>query len=93
MDADTNPLALRPDSVDWRVVGDEVIAIERGSSTYLATNASGSELWQKLISGTTFSELIDLIVSRYGISRSRASDDVERFLSMLDERGLLVRGT
>ena len=92
MGVDANTLALRPDAVDWRLIGDEVIAIERESSTYLAANATGSVLWQRLVSGATVRELIELIVNRYGISASRATDDVERFLAALDERGLLVRG-
>ena len=89
--APAHALALREDAVDWRLVGDEVIAIERESSTYLAANATGSELWQRLAAGTTLRELVDLIVSRHGISTTRARADVERFLMMLDERGILVR--
>ena len=83
-------LALRPDAVDWRRVGDEVIAIERDTSTYLATNETGSALWQSLARGTTLRELVDLIVGRYGVSVSRATADVEQFLAALESRGLLV---
>jgi hypothetical protein len=86
-----NTLSLRPGAVDWRRIGDEIVAIERDTSTYLATNQTGSALWQSLADGTTLRELVDLIVHRYGVSVTRATADVEQFLAALDDRGLLVR--
>jgi hypothetical protein len=90
--ADSSPLALRDAAVDWRRVGeDEIVAIERATSTYLATKGSGSVLWQALADGTTLRDLTQLIVDRYGVSVARARADVVGFLDSLEARGLLLR--
>ena len=91
MPASCDILSLRPQAADWRTVGGEVIAIERATSTYLTANEAGSALWEALVTGATLRQLVDLISNRYGISASRATADVEQFLSALDERGLLSR--
>jgi hypothetical protein len=85
-------LRLRADGVSWREVDGELVAVDVGSSTYLGANPSGTLLWQALAEGTTRDELVRMLVEAFGITDERAGTDVDTFLAMLSERGLLERG-
>ena len=83
-------LRLRPDTLHWRRIDDEVIAIDIRASTYLSANGSGALLWEALAEGATREELAELLVYAFDIDRARAITDVESFLDDLTGRGLLV---
>jgi SAM-dependent methyltransferase len=46
------------------------------------------DLWDRSTSGATPDQLTDWVVGEYGIDRSRADSDVQKFLADLDGRGL-----
>jgi hypothetical protein len=83
------PLRLRRHDLDWRDIDDEIVALDGQSAVYLALDGSGALLWRLLAASTTRHDLIEALVSTYGIDASRAAADVEDFLSNLDERRLL----
>ena len=82
-------LRLRPDALDWSVIDDEVVALDAEQSQYLATNQSGTLLWQMLQEGATRTQLVDLLVLRYAIDDEQAGIDTDAFLDELRERGLI----
>ena len=82
-------LRLRSGALDWRVIDDEVVMLDAEQSQYLATNASGTLLWQTLQEGATRSQLVELLVSSYGISAEQAAADSDAFLDELRARELL----
>ncbi len=84
-------LRLRDDAVRWREIEQEIVAVDLGRSDYVSTNESGVLLWRRLAEGTTQEQLVDELVSAFGIDRERASEDVGRFLDELDARNLLER--
>ena len=84
-------LRLRDDAVRWREIDQEVVAVDLGNSAYVSTNESGVLLWRRLAVGTTRKQLIDELVSAFGIEPDRAAEDVDRFLDELDARELLRR--
>ena len=81
-------LRLR-DDVLWRQAGAEVVALDSGASKYLSTNAPGALLWKTLADGATRGQLVQQLVSTYGIEIPRAEADVDAFLSDLAAGGLL----
>jgi len=83
------PLRLRVDEVAWRDVGDELIVLELATSTYLTLNGSAKQLWLGLASGASVDELVERLVSTYGISAEQAGSDTEAFLEALVERKLV----
>ncbi len=84
-------LRLRDDAVRWREIDREIVAVDLGRSDYVSTNQSGVLLWRRLAEGTTREQLVEELVSAFGIDRERASEDVGRFLDELDARNLLER--
>ena len=82
-------LRLRPNALDWRVIDDEVVMLDAEQSQYLATNPSGTLLWQRLQQGATLSQLVELLTSTYDVDEQRASADADAFLAELRARELI----
>jgi hypothetical protein len=89
MDAET--LRLRDDGLDWRDFEGEIVALDIRQAEYFAINRSGALLWREVARGATREQLTQLIVGRFGLTEDAAAADVERFVSDLERRGLLVR--
>lgn len=83
-------LKLRGDLVEWRLVDDEVIALDLRSARYLGLNPTAALLWQQIVDGATETDLVDHLVAACDVDRERASTDVRAFLEDLATRGLLV---
>ena len=82
-------IGLRPGAVEWREVEGEVIAVDVRTSEYLAVNQTGAVLWGALRDGATRGQLADRLVARFEVEPEVAASDVEEFLSVLEQRGLL----
>jgi hypothetical protein len=82
-------LWIRGDAVLWRLVGEEIIALDLRTSKYLHINASGALLWQRLQTATPYDELAGTLVDAFGLERDHAERDVEAFVAMLSDKGLL----
>lgn len=55
----------------------------------ITLNESGSFFWDCLQNETTFSDVIDKITSEYDVEKSRAEEDLNKFIKMLKENNLL----
>lgn len=88
---DEQQLRLRPGALDWRVIDDEVVMLDAERSQYLATNPTGTLIWQTLQEGATRSQLVDLLTSRYGIDAQQAGTDTDAFLAELRARELIEK--
>ena len=86
---DGSRLRLRAQTVVWRVVGAQVVALDLERLEYLLLNHSGAELWRLLATGASVGELAELLVRRYGVGVATAETDVARFVASLDARQLL----
>lgn len=83
-------LCLREQDLDWREIGQEIVALDGQGAVYLAVQGSGALLWRLLADSTTRDGLIETLVETYGIDATRAAEDVDEFLTSLNERGLLA---
>ncbi|HWB67309.1 MAG TPA: PqqD family protein [Mycobacteriales bacterium] len=75
----------------WRRAGDEIVVLDVAQSTYHATNASATALWEALEAGATPAELAAALQRSYGLDDVTARRDVATFLADLSEAGLLER--
>ncbi len=82
-------LSLDSENLMWREVEDEVIVLDMRTWTYMGINGSGTVLWKKIARGANPSALVDCLRETYEIDEQVAARDVEAFLSMLREHGLL----
>ena len=82
-------LRLRDEGLEWRELEGEVVALDLRQSEYFGINRTGSVLWQAVARGTTRSELIGLLVERYGLDEEAAGAHVDEFVSALARCGVL----
>ena len=55
----------------------------------ITLNKSGSFFWDCLQNETTFDGAIEKITSEYDVEKSRAEEDLKKFITMLKENNLL----
>ena len=55
----------------------------------ITLNESGSFFWDSLQNDTTFDDAIEKITSEYDVEKSRAEEDLKKFITMLKENNLL----
>ena len=78
--------------VAWRIVDGEGVIVHVDSSAYYGLNASGTCIWEAILTTPLTTEAIATHVSaRYGLAREAALRDVEAFLVTLGGESLLVR--
>ncbi len=82
-------LRLRRQGLDWREVDGEVVALDLETARYVATNRTGALLWDELADGATREALVASLASRWNLDEARAAADVDAFLALLRDRGLL----
>jgi len=78
------------DSVEWRNVEAEILALDTSSSTFFNANRAGALLWSALSKGRTREQLAVELVAKYGIDAQTAQRDVDTFLAALRKHGLLA---
>jgi hypothetical protein len=76
--------------VEWRLVEDEVLALDTNSSTFFNANRTGALLWAALADGGTHDQLVARLVEAFALDEDAARHDVDAFLAELAERGLLA---
>jgi hypothetical protein len=75
--------------VEWQQVDDEVVALDLGTSAYVAVNDTGAVLWPMVAAGTTESQLVAELADRYAIDGPRAEADVRAFVEGLRSLSLV----
>lgn len=82
-------MQLRTHGLTWQTVGEDLVVLDLGTSRYLQVNATGRALWDTLATGASTSELVEMLMERFGIERPRAAADVDAFVADLRTRGLI----
>ncbi|HUQ18203.1 MAG TPA: PqqD family protein [Gemmatimonadaceae bacterium] len=85
-----NDVVRLRDGVEWRHVEEQILALDTNSSTFFNTNRAGALLWSALSTGRTRSQLVDELVTAYGVDANVARRDVDVFLDALAQHGLLA---
>jgi len=85
----TDTIRLREESIEWRAVEDEIVALDRAAGEYIAVTGSGVVLWPLLVAGTSRGALAEALAVRYDVEPATAARDAERFVDTLAARGLL----
>jgi hypothetical protein len=89
--ADEDPiLKLRGEDMLWRRLESEIVILDGESWEYLALNESAGLVWERLQTGATRSELIQLLFDTYGVASDTATHDVDAFIESLRARSFLA---
>jgi hypothetical protein len=81
---------LRDSELEWREVEGEIVALDLRASTYLSVNKTGTALWPRLTAGASRDELVAVLTSRFDVDAEAAGRDVDSFVGVLEEKGLLA---
>jgi hypothetical protein len=79
----------RAASVLSREILDEAVLLDPEGGLYFGVNPTGSLLWSAMAEAVTLSELVRLLVTRFGIPDEQAWGDVRRFVGELERHGLV----
>jgi hypothetical protein len=82
-------IELRDENISWQELDGQVVVLDTARGTYLLLNASAAVLWAVVAAGATRSELVETLVSRYGLGQDTAQNDVNAFLHSLNDRALV----
>lgn len=86
---DSAPIELRDADIAWQELEGEIVVLDTARGAYLLLNASAAVLWAAVAAGTTRSDLVQILVARYGLTDDVARQDVDAFLGTLAERELV----
>lgn len=82
-------IELRDKDIAWQELDGQVVVLDTARGSYLLLNASAAVLWAAVADGTTRSDLVETLVTRYGLVHDTAQGDVDAFLHTLTERALV----
>lgn len=71
------------------ITADEIVVLDRAKELYLATNPTGTLLWNALVEGATRDELVAGLTDAYDIDDEQAAADVDAYIEQLTELDLL----
>lgn len=86
-------LKLRRTNLASRALRDETVVLDLCSSTYLATNSTGTVLWKLLERGATRSQLVAALLEAFEVDHQTATTDVDAFLRECGRCGLLEQAS
>ena len=69
-----------------------VVAVDEGAEEFngmVRLNATGAFLWEKIEKGSEKEELVSALLAQYGIDEETARKDLDGFLNILIENGIL----
>lgn len=83
-------MQLRQDGISWQEIDGELVILDLVRSVYLTTNVSGAFLTKLLAQDRTRDDLTNRLAEEFGLDDERAAADVDAFLALLAQRGLLA---
>ena len=86
-------MRLRDDGVVVREIDGETVLLDLVSSTYFASNQTGTFLLRLLRSERDRASLIAELAWEFKLGVDQATDDTDAFLAALEQQGLLVRAS
>lgn len=82
------PLKISPD-VLFRELEGEAVLLDLKSQQYFGLDAVGTRIWQELAASGRPRVVVDKLLQEFDVPRERLEEDVEIFLSRLEEVGLI----
>lgn len=69
----------------------EHVLLNHQSGIYYGVNSTGAFIWELIgKAGCTYSALLEAVLTKYGIPREQAENDVQNLLQELEKEGLIA---
>jgi hypothetical protein len=81
-----------PDQVMARQVGDETVILDLEAGAYFGLDAVGARIWVLMGEGKTLSEICDVMLEEYEVSRDELERDTLKLAEELVAQGLIKSG-
>ena len=81
-----------PVQVMAREVGDETVILNLADGTYYGLDAVGARIWQLMAKGQTLSQVCEVMLAEYEVTRENIERDVLALVQTLLERKLVSAG-
>ena len=78
------------DELEWRVVEEEIVALDVRRGVYFALNRTGALVWKSLAEGTTEDAMVEMLMAEFAVDSATAAGDLAAFLGGLRAHDLLV---
>ncbi len=80
----------RTDGLLSAAVGEELMMMDATQGKYFNLNGVGARIWELLAVPTSLEALVTALTAEYDVEADTARQEVEKFLTDLRQRGLLV---
>lgn len=70
-------------------IGDDTVILDLATGTYFGLDTVGARIWQLMQEGKTLSEICDVMVLEYQVSRAALEQDVVQLAETLSARKLI----
>ncbi len=80
-----------PSQVIAREVGDETVILDLASGTYFGLDPVGARIWQLMGEGKILSEICEVMLDEYEVSREELERDTMNLVQELVEQGLISK--
>ena len=81
-----------PAQVMAREVGDETVILDLGNGTYYGLDPVGARIWQLMAEGQTLTQVCELMLADFEVTREVIEHDVLALVQTLMERQLVSAG-
>ena len=78
-----------PAQVMAREVGDETVILDLANGTYYGLDPVGARIWQLMVEGQTLTQVCEVMLAEYEVTREEIERDVLALLQTLMERQLV----
>lgn len=91
MMTETDVFVVGGPDVAWREAGGEIVILDLSGAVYFGLNATGAQLWKRLIDGASRADLVDQLSRQTDRDGRQWHADIDEFLADLEHYGLLRR--
>ena len=81
-----------PAQVMAREVGDEIVILDLANGTYYGLDSAGARIWQLMSEGQTLTQVCEVMLAEYEVTREDIERDVFALVQTLMERKLVSAG-
>jgi hypothetical protein len=77
------------DNVLFQQIDQEMVLLDLESGEYYGLNEVGARIWTLLLEGKSLAQVLDTMVEEFEVTPEHLRGDIQRFLILMRDRGLI----